>query len=85
MSTMSGDCAERVIYWGSGSTPAWKALACLEEKGLAYDSKRIDPSKGEVISRFLPFACLEISGWIFMSSSATYLPAVLSVYDRRQA
>ena len=30
------------IYWGGGSPPAWRVLACLEEKGLAYDSKLLD-------------------------------------------
>jgi hypothetical protein len=39
-------CPERVIYWGSGSTPAWRVLACLEEKNLTYNSKLIEFSKG---------------------------------------
>ena len=43
---MTGECAERVIYWGSGSTPAWKALACLEEKKLSYTSNCVEFSKG---------------------------------------
>jgi glutathione S-transferase len=37
--------SERVIYWGSGSTPAWRALVGLEEKGLEYTSKIIEFSK----------------------------------------
>mmetsp|Transcript_11300 Transcript_11300/g.22030 ORF Transcript_11300/g.22030 Transcript_11300/m.22030 type:complete len:276 (+) Transcript_11300:647-1474(+) len=28
----------RVLYWGSGSPPAWRARLCLEEKGVTYRS-----------------------------------------------
>ena len=38
---------DRVIYWGSGSTPAWKALVGLEEKKLSYESKVVEFSKGK--------------------------------------
>lgn len=38
--------SERVLYWGSGSTPAWKAMVALEEKGLEYTPKLIEWSKG---------------------------------------
>ena len=38
---------ERFIYWGSGSTPAWKALIGLEEKKLSYESKVVEFSKGK--------------------------------------
>ena len=46
---------ERVIYWGSGSAPAWKALVGLEEKQLSYESKIIEFSKGKL--RKYPSAC----------------------------
>ena len=35
-----------VVYWGSGSPPAWRVLACLEEKNLAYKSERISFDSG---------------------------------------
>ena len=38
---------ERKLYWGSGSTPAWRVLIALKEKGLEFDSKLIEFSKGE--------------------------------------
>eukprot|EP01025_Chloroclados_australasicus_P042816 TRINITY_DN45555_c0_g1_i1.p1 TRINITY_DN45555_c0_g1~~TRINITY_DN45555_c0_g1_i1.p1 ORF type:complete len:286 (-),score=28.32 TRINITY_DN45555_c0_g1_i1:275-1036(-) len=43
--TMSS--SSRVIYWGSGSTPCWRALLALEEKGLPYESKLLEFSKKE--------------------------------------
>ena len=30
------------LYWGGGSPPAWRVLACMEEKGLTYESKLLD-------------------------------------------
>ncbi|BDA49420.1 Glutathione S-transferase A [Coccomyxa sp. Obi] len=39
--------SERKLYWGSGSTPAWRVLIALKEKGLEFDSKLIEFSKGE--------------------------------------
>nr|AAC50036.1 glutathione S-transferase [Coccomyxa sp. PA] len=38
---------ERKLYWGSGSTPAWRVLIALKEKGLEFDSRLIEFSKGE--------------------------------------
>lgn len=38
---------ERKIYWGSGSTPARRVLIALKEKGLTFESKLIEFSKGE--------------------------------------
>ena len=35
------------IYWGSGSTPAWRVLVCMEEKGLSYESKMLQFSKSK--------------------------------------
>ena len=35
------------IYWGGGSPPGWRVLACMEEKGLTYDSKLLDLTKSE--------------------------------------
>ena len=40
----------RTIYWGSGSTPAWRVLICLEEKGLPYDSRIVEFSKRASVS-----------------------------------
>ena len=36
----------RVLYWLSGSAPAWRATAVLAEKKLEYESKMLDASKG---------------------------------------
>ena len=35
------------IYWASGSCPSWRVLACLELKGLPYESKLLEFSRRE--------------------------------------
>jgi len=35
------------VYWGSGSPFAWRVMLALEVKGLAYESKLLEFSKGE--------------------------------------
>jgi glutathione S-transferase len=35
------------VYWGSGSPFAWRVLLTLEVKGLPYESKLLEFSKGE--------------------------------------
>ena len=35
------------LYWGSGSPFAWRVLLALEVKGLKYESKLLEFSKGE--------------------------------------
>lgn len=40
----------RVLYWLSGSPPAWRARAVLTEKGLPFESKQLNASKGELKS-----------------------------------
>ena len=35
------------LYWGSGSPFAWRVMLTLEVKGLAYDSKLLEFSKGD--------------------------------------
>ena len=35
------------LYWGSGSPFAWRVMLTLEVKGLAYESKLMEFSKGE--------------------------------------
>ena len=35
------------LYWGSGSPFAWRVMLTLEVKGLTYDSKLLEFSKGE--------------------------------------
>ena len=36
------------LYWASGSVPSWRAMICLEEKGLSgYNSKFLSFQKGE--------------------------------------
>ena len=35
------------LYWGSGSPFAWCVMLTLEVKGLAYESKLLEFSKGE--------------------------------------
>jgi glutathione S-transferase len=35
------------LYWGSGSPFAWRVMLTLELKGLAYESKLLEFSKGE--------------------------------------
>jgi glutathione S-transferase len=37
---------ERVVYWGSGSSAAWRVLLCLELKNLKYKSQMIEFSSG---------------------------------------
>ena len=37
------------IYWGSGSTPAWRVLCVLEEKGVDYESKLLEFSKSKLL------------------------------------
>ncbi|KAK9904687.1 hypothetical protein WJX75_000588 [Coccomyxa subellipsoidea] len=37
--------AQRTLYWGSGSTFAWRVLIALREKGLDFESKVIEFSK----------------------------------------
>eukprot|EP00892_Ulva_mutabilis_P004672 jgi/Ulvmu1/2577/UM014_0028.1 len=45
--------SDRVLYWLSGSPPCWRVMAVLEEKGLPYESKLINASKGELKSEEL--------------------------------
>jgi glutathione S-transferase len=35
------------LYWGSGSPFAWRVMLALEIKGLAYESKLLEFSKGD--------------------------------------
>lgn len=42
-----GESPERVLYWFSGSPPAWRALIALHEKGLSFQNKQLEMSKGE--------------------------------------
>jgi len=35
------------FHWMSGSPFAWRVMLALEYKGLKYESRRMDPSKGE--------------------------------------
>jgi glutathione S-transferase len=35
------------LYWGSGSPFAWRAMLTLEVKGLTYESKLLEFSKGD--------------------------------------
>ena len=35
------------LYWGSGSPFVWRVMLTLEVKGLAYESKQLEFSKGE--------------------------------------
>jgi glutathione S-transferase len=35
------------LYWGSGSPFAWRVMLTLEVKGLAYESKLVEFSKGD--------------------------------------
>jgi glutathione S-transferase len=35
------------LYWGSGSPFAWRVMLTLEVKGLAYESRLLEFSKGE--------------------------------------
>ena len=35
------------LYWGSGSTPAWRVLLALAIKGLPFESRLLSFSKGE--------------------------------------
>lgn len=35
------------LYWGSGSPFAWRVMLALELKGLVYESRRLEFSKGD--------------------------------------
>jgi len=35
------------LYWGSGSPFSWRVMLTLEVKGLAYESKLLEFSKGQ--------------------------------------
>ena len=37
--------SDRVLYWGSGSTPCWRVQIALAEKELPYESKLLEFSK----------------------------------------
>ena len=37
--------SNRVLYWGSGSTPCWRVQIALAEKDLPYESKLMQFSK----------------------------------------
>ncbi len=37
--------SDRVLYWGSGSTPCWRVQIALAEKDLPYESKLMQFSK----------------------------------------
>lgn len=38
--------SDRILYWMSGSPPCWRVMAVLKEKGLEYESKLVNASKG---------------------------------------
>ena len=38
--------SNRVLYWGSGSPPAWRVLLCLTEKGLPFRNELITFESG---------------------------------------
>ena len=42
---MAAAATQRVLYWGSGSPPAWRVAIALEEKQLMYDSRLLEFSK----------------------------------------
>jgi glutathione S-transferase len=44
---MAAAGSTRVIYWGSGSVPAWRVLVTLKEKQLEFESRLLEFSKGE--------------------------------------
>jgi hypothetical protein len=37
--------SDRVLYWGSGSVPAWRILVTLHAKKLEFTSKMVEFSK----------------------------------------
>jgi glutathione S-transferase len=38
---------QRIVYWGSGSGPAWRVLIALKEKQLEFEARLIEFSKKE--------------------------------------
>jgi glutathione S-transferase len=57
------DSADRLeIFWISGSPYAWRVLLTLEVKGLPYESRLLEESKGE--NRTPPFLALNPRGKI---------------------
>ena len=50
----------RVLIWGSGSAPCWRVMIALEEKGLQYESKRIEFSSSRLVpscDQLFPVLC----------------------------
>ena len=45
-STAASAARNRVLYWGSGSPPAWRVLLCLAEKRLPFRSELITFESG---------------------------------------
>jgi glutathione S-transferase len=41
--------SKRCLYWGSGGVPGWKVNATLREKGLDFESKLVQFSKGALL------------------------------------
>ena len=44
---MSDGMAPLKIYWGGSSPFAWRVVACVEERGFAYQAELLDVSKSE--------------------------------------
>lgn len=44
---MATEKAKIMVFWGSGSPPAWRVLLALELKRLSYESRLLEFSKGD--------------------------------------
>lgn len=71
----------RVLYWGSGSPPAWRVLSTLHEKGLSYRSEMITFESG--ILKTAPMLSLNPRGLVSDSSWLLQHPAFHSLFAPR--
>jgi glutathione S-transferase len=74
------------VIWGSGSPYAWRVLLTLEVKGLAYESRLIQFSKGE--QRTPEHLALNPRGKVPVLRDGDYVLseslAIMAYLDRRQ-
>ena len=60
---MAAAATRRVLYWGSGSPPAWRVAIALEEKQLAYDSRLLEFSKRASFQSWKPQLTMQAAQW----------------------
>ena len=73
------------VFWGSGSPFAWRVLLALEAKGLAYQSRLLEFSKGD--SKTPEFLALNPRGQVPVLRDGGYVVyesiAILAYLERK--